>query len=88
MPRRPRWGHQTSLWQVRHPAFWLFAGIIGIFTVLQVTFLAGYEGSNLGSVSFSLLLLAIFAVQTAAALVFVTAGLRERFRAPVPVPAS
>jgi protease PrsW len=36
--RRPRWGHQTSLFQFRQPAFYLFALLIGFtgwFTVIQ-----------------------------------------------------
>src|ERR687891_94535 len=36
--RRPRWGHRTSLFQFRQPAFYLFALVIGFtgwFTVAQ-----------------------------------------------------
>jgi RsiW-degrading membrane proteinase PrsW (M82 family) len=38
LARRPRWGHQTSLFQFRQPAFYLFALLIGFtgwFTVVQ-----------------------------------------------------
>ncbi len=37
---RPRWGHQTSLFQLRQPAFWLFLGVVlatGYYTVTQQT---------------------------------------------------
>jgi len=37
---RPRWGHQTSLFQLRQPAFWLFLSVVlatGYYTVTQQT---------------------------------------------------
>ena len=37
---RPRWGHQTSLFQLRQPAFWLFLAVVlatGYYTVTQQT---------------------------------------------------
>lgn len=37
---RPRWGHQTSLFQLRQPAFWLFLAVVlatGYYTLSQQT---------------------------------------------------
>jgi RsiW-degrading membrane proteinase PrsW (M82 family) len=40
LPRRPRWGHQTSLFQIRQPAFWFFVVLLiltGLITLLEQT---------------------------------------------------
>jgi hypothetical protein len=38
---RPRWGHQTSLFQLRQPAFWLFLAVV-LAAVLGVVEFGGY----------------------------------------------
>ena len=41
LPSRPRWGHRTSLFQIRQPAFWFFAVLValtGLLTLVEQTF--------------------------------------------------
>jgi RsiW-degrading membrane proteinase PrsW (M82 family) len=43
-PRRPRWGYQTSLWQIHQPAFWLFMLVLALGTIFMLLLQAGFAG--------------------------------------------
>jgi len=41
-PRRPRWGYQTSLWQIHQPAFWLFMLVLVLGTIFMLILQASF----------------------------------------------
>jgi RsiW-degrading membrane proteinase PrsW (M82 family) len=61
-PRRPRWGYQTSLWQIRHPAFWLFMAVLAVGTVFMLVLQASFADLTPGGWVLSWVLLLIYAV--------------------------
>jgi protease PrsW len=62
LPRRPHWGHKTSLFQIRQPAFWFFVALFlltGLITLAeQATLLVAAPGGWV----LSWFLLALYAV--------------------------
>ena len=61
-PQRPRWGYQTSLWQVHQPAFWLFALVLLITTIFSIGIQAAFADLTPGGWLLSWVLLALYAV--------------------------
>jgi protease PrsW len=61
-PPRPHWGYQTSLWQVRQPAFWLFAVVLAITTIFSIIIQASFADLTPGGWVLSWFLLALYAV--------------------------
>ena len=61
-PHRPHWGYQTSLWQVRQPAFWLFAVLLAITTIFSIIIQASFADLTPGGWVLSWFLLALYAV--------------------------
>jgi RsiW-degrading membrane proteinase PrsW (M82 family) len=61
-PRRPDWGYQASLWQVRQPAFWLFAVILVVTTIFSILIQASFADLTPGGWLLSWALLALYAV--------------------------
>jgi RsiW-degrading membrane proteinase PrsW (M82 family) len=61
-PHRPHWGYQTSLWQVRQPAFWLFAVLLAITTIFSIIIQASFADLTPGGWVLSWVLLALYAV--------------------------
>jgi RsiW-degrading membrane proteinase PrsW (M82 family) len=61
-PRRPRWGYQTSLWQIRQPAFWLFMAVLAVGTVFMLILQASFADLTPGGWVLSWVLLLIYAV--------------------------
>jgi protease PrsW len=62
LPHRPHWGYQTSLWQVRQPAFWLFIVILAVALVFSMLLQANFAGLTLSGWVLSWVLLLIYAV--------------------------
>jgi protease PrsW len=62
LPHRPQWGYQTSLWQVRQPAFWLFAVILAMALVFSLLLQANFAGLTPSGWVLSWILLLIYAV--------------------------
>ena len=62
VPRRPHWGYQTSLWQIRQPAFWVFIVILAIGILFSVVIQASFAGLTPGGWVLSWVLLLIYAV--------------------------
>jgi RsiW-degrading membrane proteinase PrsW (M82 family) len=62
LPHRPRWGYQTSLWQVRQPAFWLFIVILAVALVFSLLLQANFAGLTPSGWVLSWVLLLIYAV--------------------------
>jgi protease PrsW len=61
-PPRPRWGYQTSLWQIRQPAFWLFMVILAVGTVFMLILQASFADLTPTGWVLSWVLLLIYAV--------------------------
>ena len=62
LPRRPRWGYQTSLWQVRQPAFWVFIVLLALGTIFSVVIQANFAGLTPGGWLLSWILLLVYAI--------------------------
>jgi protease PrsW len=62
LPHRPHWGYQTSLWQVRQPAFWLFILILAVALVFSLLLQANFAGLTPSGWVLSWVLLLIYAV--------------------------
>jgi RsiW-degrading membrane proteinase PrsW (M82 family) len=62
LPHRPHWGYQTSLWQVRQPAFWLFIVILAVALVFSLLLQANFAGLTPSGWVLSWVLLLIYAV--------------------------
>jgi protease PrsW len=62
LPHRPHWGYQTSLWQVRQPAFWLFMVILAVALVFSLLLQANFAGLTPSGWVLSWILLLIYAV--------------------------
>jgi protease PrsW len=62
LPHRPRWGYQTSLWQVRQPAFWLFIVILAVAVAFSLLLQANFAGLTPSGWVLSWVLLLIYAV--------------------------
>jgi protease PrsW len=62
LPHRPHWGYQTSLWQVRQPAFWLFIVILAMALVFSLLLQANFAGLTPSGWVLSWILLLIYAV--------------------------
>jgi RsiW-degrading membrane proteinase PrsW (M82 family) len=62
LPHRPHWGYQTSLWQVRQPAFWLFMVILAVALVFSLLLQANFAGLTPSGWVLSWVLLLIYAV--------------------------
>jgi RsiW-degrading membrane proteinase PrsW (M82 family) len=62
LPRRPHWGYQTSLWQVRQPAFWLFIVILALALVFSLLLQANFAGLTPSGWVLSWVLLLIYAI--------------------------
>jgi protease PrsW len=60
--RRPRWGYQTSLWQIHQPAFWLFALILVVTSIFSIIIQASFADLTPGGWLLSWFLLALYAV--------------------------
>ena len=61
-PVRPRWGHKTSLWQVREPAFWFFAVLLLGGIVGSLLFQAAFAQFSPGGLALSWFLMVLYAV--------------------------
>jgi RsiW-degrading membrane proteinase PrsW (M82 family) len=61
-PPRPHWGYQSSLWQIRQPAFWVFIVILAIGVVFSLVIQASFAGLTPGGFVLSWVLLLIYAV--------------------------
>jgi RsiW-degrading membrane proteinase PrsW (M82 family) len=61
-PRPPRWGYQTSLWQIHQPAFWVFAVVLGVSTVFSIIIQASFADLTPGGWLLSWFLLILYAV--------------------------
>lgn len=62
LPHRPHWGYQTSLWQVRQPAFWVFIVILALALVFSLLLQANFAGLTPSGWVLSWVLLLIYAV--------------------------
>lgn len=62
LPHRPHWGYQTSLWQVRQPAFWVFIVILALALVFSLLLQANFAGLTPSGWVLSWILLLIYAV--------------------------
>jgi RsiW-degrading membrane proteinase PrsW (M82 family) len=62
VPPRPHWGYQSSLWQIRQPAFWVFMVILAIGVVFSLVIQASFAGLTPGGFVLSWVLLLIYAV--------------------------
>jgi RsiW-degrading membrane proteinase PrsW (M82 family) len=62
LPRRPRWGYQTSLWQIRQPAFWVFMVVLALGTIFSVVIQANFAGLTPGGWVLSWILLLVYAI--------------------------
>lgn len=61
-PARPRWGYQTSLWQIRQPSFWLFMAILAVGTVFMLILQASFADLTPSGWVLSWVLLLLYAV--------------------------
>jgi RsiW-degrading membrane proteinase PrsW (M82 family) len=61
-PHRPHWGYQTSLWQIRQPAFWLFAVLLAVTTIFSIIIQASFADLTPGGWLLSWFLLVLYAV--------------------------
>jgi protease PrsW len=62
VPPRPHWGYQTSLWQLRQPAFWVFIPILAATLVFSLILQANFAGLTPGGWLLSWILLLLYAV--------------------------
>ncbi|MGH2766671.1 MAG: PrsW family intramembrane metalloprotease [Actinomycetota bacterium] len=76
-PHRPRWGYQTSLWQVHQPAFWLFMVVLAVSTIFSVIIQASFADLTPGGWLLSWFLLALYAVPVVAAVLVLDLYERE-----------
>jgi protease PrsW len=60
--RRPHWGYQTSLWQIRQPSFWLFMVLLLVCALVMIVIQASFAELTPGGWLLSWLLLLIYAI--------------------------
>ena len=60
--RRPHWGYQTSLWQIRQPSFWLFMVLLIVCALVMIVIQASFAELTPGGWLLSWLLLLIYAI--------------------------
>jgi RsiW-degrading membrane proteinase PrsW (M82 family) len=60
--RQPHWGHQTSLWQTRQPAFWLFISILAVAVAVSLILQANFADLTPAGWLLSWFLLLLYAV--------------------------
>ena len=61
-PQRPKWGYQTSLWQVREPAFWFFIVLLGLSILASLFYQLQFAGLSPSGWLLSWVLLLLYAI--------------------------
>jgi RsiW-degrading membrane proteinase PrsW (M82 family) len=61
-PVRPAWGHRTSLWQWREPAFWFFSMMLLLGIIVSLLLQLGFAGLSPGGWALSWLLMLVYAI--------------------------
>jgi RsiW-degrading membrane proteinase PrsW (M82 family) len=61
-PDRPSWGHKVTLWQVREPAFWVFAILLLAGIVVSLIVQLGFANLSPAGLGLSWVLMMIYAI--------------------------